>query len=81
MTTMKVGRWYKYHDRTHLNDMIIKIKHIDYKPNGCMYGASVRYKIWTDTAYSTIGILYTSRYYWDRYAKELSNDDIIVESL
>jgi hypothetical protein len=80
MTSMKKGRWYIYSDVCTKNK-IIKIGHIKHLPDGCIYGVNIRYKIYADTKYSDVGILYTSRYYWDKYAKELTDEEVIVECL
>ena len=73
MTSMKIGKYYNYSEKD--LDNIIKITGIKYQPDGCMYGVSIKYKIYAEPIEGNVALLYTSRYYWDKYARELTKDD------
>ena len=81
MTSMKEDKYYRYYDNQKNEYNILKINKIDYKPDGCMYGTSLKYKLWVDAIVGNVGLIYTSRYYWDKEATEITKEEALVESI
>jgi len=46
-----------------------------------MYGTSLKYKLWVDAIVGNVGLIYTSRYYWDKEATEITKEEALVESI
>jgi len=81
MTSMKIGRYYRYNDTFREEHYVIRLAGVKHQPDGCMYGVSLKYKLYVDPIEGNIGIIYCSRYYWDKCATELTEDEAMVASL
>jgi len=81
MTSMKEGKYYRYFDDQKNEFTIIKITCKKYQPDGCMYGVSLKYKLFCKPIVGNVGLIYTSKYYWDKYSRELDEEQAFVECI
>lgn len=78
---MKVGRYYNYSDNSNNHNWIFKIESKKHQPHGCEYGVSLKYKLYVKSLKDNLEIIYCSRYYWDKYATEMTSDEVMVYEL
>jgi len=81
MTSMKKGKYYRYFDDIKGEFCVIKLRHKKYMPDGWIYGTRYKYKLYCDPVEGNVGLIYTTRYFWNKFSKEITKDEAMVHSI